>query len=257
MKIAVITGASSGMGRELAVAVTKEERFDQLWVIARRADRLEELKKLVECPVRVLAMDLTEPESLARYRGLLAEEQPEIRLLANVSGYGRFGSYRDIPLEDSLNMIDLNVKALVAVTELSLPYMDRGGRILQLDSMSAFLPLPYLNVYAATKAFVLHYSRGLNRELKRRGIRVLAVCPYWVQTGFFAAAEKTGNGKVKVFDKVYSPQRVVRSAVKALYRGRSDVHVPGLYAKVLHAGMKLIPASLGMTTWLKQQGLDQ
>ena len=236
MKIAVITGASSGMGRELAVAVTKEERFDQLWVIARRADRLEELKKLVDFPVRVLAMDLTERESLERYRGLLAEEKPDVRLLANVSGYGRFGSYRDIPLEDSLNMIDLNVKALVAMTELSLPY---------------------LNVYAATKAFVLHYARGLNRELKSRGIRVLAVCPYWVQTGFFATAEKTGNGKVRVFDKVYSPQRVVRSAVRALYRSKGDVHIPGLYAKVLHAGMKLIPAGIGMTAWLKQQGLDR
>lgn len=254
MKIAVITGASSGMGRALAEAVTKEETFDQLWVIARRTEALERLQDAVPCPVRVLSMDLTQPESLARYKALLEAEQPAVSLLANVAGYGRFGSYGEIPLEDSLNMIDLNVKALVAVTELTLPYCSSGGRILQLDSMSAFLPLPNLNVYAATKAFVLHYARALNREVRDRQIRVLAVCPYWVRTPFFTNAEKTNEARrVKRFDKVYTVDTVIRSTVRALYHGRGDVHIPGLYAKLVHAGMKLVPASLGMSAWQRQQ----
>ena len=182
MKIAIVTGASSGMGREFVLQLPRWETFDELWVIARRAERLEELKELVPFPVRPISLDLTDSASLEHYQGLLEAAKPDVALLANISGFGKFGRYDQIPLADSLNMIDLNCKALVAMTEQTLPYMKRGAKILNLDSLSAFQPVPYLNIYASTKAFVLSYSRALNRELRPRGIRVMAVNPGWVQT---------------------------------------------------------------------------
>ncbi len=252
MKIAVITGASSGMGREFAIQLTKRESFDELWVIARRKERLEELKELLPCPVRALAMDLTDPAALEEYSALLEKEKPEISLLINASGYGKFGRYDQIPLEDCLGMIDLNCKALVAVTQRSLPYIPKGGRILQVDSLSAFQPVPYLNVYAATKAFVLSYSRGLKAELKDRNIRVLAFCPGWVTTEFFDHAYQTSETAVTYYNKVFTAEEVVKDALKALKKGK-DVCVPSWQNKLQVLGVKLLPTRLVIKVWMMQQ----
>lgn len=192
-RIAILTGASSGHGRELALQLAQWETFDELWVIARRADRLEALKEQVPFPVRPISLDLTDPQALELYRDLLENARPDVGLLANVAGFGKFGRYDQIPLADSLKMIDLNCKALVAMTELTLPYMKRGAKLLNLDSLSAFQPVPYLNVYASTKAFVLSYTRSLARELRPRGIRVMAVSPGWVKTEFFDHALQTSQ----------------------------------------------------------------
>ena len=120
MKIAVITGASSGMGREFAIQLSHEANFDDMWVIARRKEALESLKDQVCCPIRPIAMDLLNPDSFQRYADLLDMVQPEIKVLVNCAGFGKFGRYDQIPLQDCMNMIDLNCKALVAMTQLSL-----------------------------------------------------------------------------------------------------------------------------------------
>lgn len=253
MRIAIITGASSGMGREFALQLSQWEQFDQLWVIARRAERLEELKEKVPFPVRVLAMDLTESESFTRYQTLLKAEQPEVGLLVNCSGFGKFGTYAQISLEDSMKMIDLNCKALVKMTELTLPYMKKGGKIVELDSLSAFQPVPYLNIYGATKAFVLSYSRALNQELRPRGIRVMSVNPGWVQTEFFDHAMKTSTDAVTYFNKMYQPQDVVATALRHLYRTNKDVSIHGAPVRRQVRLVKLLPHSLVMKVWLKQQ----
>ncbi len=253
MNVAIVTGASSGMGRDLAVRLCAEGTFDELWVIARRERALEALREEVSCPVRVLALDLTEPESLTAYRAALREQKPNVRVLANCAGWGPFGSYEQIPVADSLSVVDLNARALVAVTELTLPYMDRGAAVLQWCSMSAFQPVPYISVYGASKAFVLSYARAMNRELKPRGIRMLAVCPYWVRTPFFDRAEITNDGKVNRYDKVYTVRQVNDSVMKALRKGKKDVCVPGTYARLLRLGSKLLPHGLVMRIWLRQQ----
>jgi len=206
MRIAIITGASSGMGREFTRQITAAESFDELWVIARRKERLEELKKELTQPVRVVPMDLTKNECLEEYKALLATEKPEVELLVNCSGFGKFGRYDQIPLQDCLDMIDLNCKALVAMTQLTLPYIPNGGRILQVDSLSAFQPVPYLNVYGATKAFVLRYSQSLWAELQDRKIHVMAFCPGWVKTEFFDHAEQTSDCAVTYFNKWFTAE---------------------------------------------------
>ena len=111
MKIAVITGASSGMGREFVKQVSKKEKFDEIWVIARRKEALESLKSEVKAKLRPIPLDLKNPESFEAYKKMLAKEKPEVALLGNIAGYGKFGRYDQISLEDSLGMIDLNCKA--------------------------------------------------------------------------------------------------------------------------------------------------
>lgn len=170
-RIALITGASSGMGREFVLALDRQEKFDELWLVARRRERLEALQSQVRATVRAIPLDLGLPSSLERLKALLAEEKPDIRVLVNASGFGRFGAFTALPLDDQLKMIDLNAKALVSVTYLALPYMKPGSCVYELDSLSAFQPVPYINVYGATKAFVLSFSRALNVELKKQGAR--------------------------------------------------------------------------------------
>lgn len=253
MRIAIITGASSGMGKEFALQLPAWETFDEMWVIARRAERLEELKTLVPFPVRPISLDLTQPDSFDRYQQLLRDEAPDVGLLVNCSGFGKFGTYAQIPTADSARMIDLNCKALMLMTELTLPYMHKGAKIVELDSLSAFQPVPYLNVYAATKAFVLSYSRGLNQELKPRGIRVMAVNPGWVQTEFFDHAFQTSNEAVTYFNKMYQPQDVVATALRDLYKRSKDVSIHGAPVRWQVRAVKLLPHRLVMKVWLRQQ----
>ena len=253
MRIAIVTGASSGMGRELALQLPQWEQFDELWVIARRTERLETLKEGYPFPVRPITLDLTEPDALEHFRGLLDAAKPEVGLLANVSGFGKFGRYDQIPVEESLNMIDLNCKAYVALTELALPYMKRGAHILMLDSLSAFQPVPYLNVYAATKAFVLSYCRSLARELRPRGIRVMAVSPGWVNTEFFDRATTTSKDAVTYYNRWYEPQDVMKTALRDLYRRKKDVSIHGFPVRMQVRLVKLLPHSVVMNTWMRQQ----
>ena len=166
MRIAVITGASSGMGREFVLQLAKKEPFDEIWVIARSRDKLEALAADCAIPVRVIPLDLSDNASYDVYRDQLSAHQPEIGVLVNCAGYGKFGHAGEIPMEEQLGMIDLNCRALTAFTLLSLPYMKRGSKIVQVDSLSAFQPVPYMTVYGASKAYVLSYSRAMNVEMK-------------------------------------------------------------------------------------------
>lgn len=256
MKIAIITGASSGMGRELALQISTKEQFDEIWVIARRKEALESLQTEIPCKVRPIPLDLTKQESYQEYHELLQQTKPNVALLANCAGFGKFGRYDQIPLEACLGMIDLNCKALVAFTQLTLPYMQRGARILQLDSLSAFQPVPYLNVYGASKAFVLSYSRALNRELKTAGIRVMSVNPGWVKTDFFDRATTTSNDAVTYYNVMYHAEDVIKTALHDLYHTKKDVSIHGFRIKMQVMGVKFLPHKWVMNIWMKQQKHD-
>ena len=254
MKIAIITGASSGMGREFVIQLSKYVQVDEIWAIARRTAALEELKQQVSVPVRPISLDLCDSASFDIMAQLLEREQPDVKLLVNAAGFGKFGAYHRISLEDEQRMIHLNCTALVLMTRLCLPYMEKGAHILQLDSLSAFQPVPYITTYGATKAFVLSYSRGMNRELKPRGIRMMAMNPGWVKTEFFDHAMKTNEGcEVQYFNRLYEADAVVATGLKDLYKTKKDYSVHGLPIKLQVLGVKVLPHWLVMNIWQNQQ----
>lgn len=255
-KIAVITGASSGMGRRFAETLQEFGTYDEIWAIARRADRLEELKNHTAFPVRAIALDLSDAASYETYAALLQEEQPEVGLLINASGFGKFCAVMDTPLDVNLNMVDLNGKAVMALCQLTVPYMPSGSQIINIASVAAFQPIPYINVYGATKAFVLSFSRALNRELRPRGVAVMAVCPFWTKTAFFdRAVVSEEKPVVKKYVAMYDPEDIVTRAWRDAKRGK-DVSKYGFIARVQAGLAKILPHSLVMSVWMAQQDLD-
>ena len=254
MNIAIVTGASSGMGREFALQLSDYVKVDEIWVIARRAEALESLKAEISVPVRPLALDLLDGDSFEKLEELLEEEKPNIRLLVNAAGFGKFGAYHRVSIKDDCRMLDLNCKALMVMTRLCLPYMEAGSHILQLDSLSAFQPVPYITTYGATKAFVLSYSRAMNRELKPKGIRMMAMNPGWVKTEFFNHAFQTNEGsEVQYFDRLYEAKDCVATGLKDLYKTKKDYSVHGLPVKLQVLGVKIMPHRIVMNIWQNQQ----
>lgn len=251
-RIAVITGASSGMGREFVKALDKQQKLDEIWVIARRLDRLSSLASLCNAPVRPISLDLGRSEDIEVYRGLLEAETPDVVVLVNAAGFGKFKAFTELPLEEQLAMIDLNDKALVAMTYHTLPYMSEGACIYQLGSLSSFQPVPYINVYGASKAFVLSFSRALNKELQKqkRGIKVMAVCPGWVRTDFFERA--VVDDTITYYNKYFTAEEVVTRALRDMKRGK-DVSVCGASIRAQVTLTKLLPHGVVMEIWCKQQ----
>ncbi len=253
MNIAIVTGASSGMGREFAKQLTGYTAVDEIWAVARRVDALESLKDEVSVPVRPVPLDLTQEASFHAFAALLEQEKPDVKLLVNAAGFGKFGAFSRVSLEEDMRMVDLNCKALLAMTRVTLPYMHRGSHILQLDSLSAFQPVPYITTYGATKAFVLSYSRAMNQELKKDGIRMMTMNPGWVKTEFFHHAFQTNQGEVQYFDRLYTAKDVVATGLKHLYKTKKEMSIHGLPVKLQVWMVKLLPHSLVMKVWLNQQ----
>ncbi|MBQ4649158.1 MAG: SDR family NAD(P)-dependent oxidoreductase [Firmicutes bacterium] len=256
MRISIVTGASSGLGREFAKQVAAAGGIDQLWVVARRAERLEALKAELEVShagliVRPVALDLTSQPEIDKLAEMLAAENPQVDVLVNASGFGKYGTYRDLTTEEITQMIDLNCKSVVLLTYAVLPFMAAKSRVLNMGSASAFQPLPEFNMYASTKSFVVHFSRALNVELKSRGISVTCVCPGFVRTEFFDVARDTANPDTcQNFTPMYEPEDVVRKALADSLRGK-DLSVLGLNTKLKRMAGKLLPAKMVMATWMK------
>ena len=253
MKIAIVTGASSGMGREFVLQLTGYVQVDAIWVIARRAAALEALQAVTPVPVRPVVLDLTQEESFRAYASLLETEKPDVKLLVNAAGFGKFGAFQNISMEDDLRMIDLNCKALVAMTRLTLPYMHPGSHILQLDSLSAFQPVPFIATYGATKSFVLSYSRAIGAELKGSGIRIMTMNPGWVKTEFFSHALQTNKGEVQYYNRLWEAKDVVATGLKDLYKTRKEISIHGQSVRNQVLAVKLLPHSLVMKVWINQQ----
>ena len=253
MNIAIVTGASSGMGKEFVLQLPGYVTVDEIWVIARRAEALEALKDTVSVPVRPISLDLCQSESFDALARLLETEKPNVKLLINAAGFGKFGAYHKVPVEDELRMIDLNCKALLAMTRLVLPYMERGSHVLQLDSLSAFQPVPYITTYGATKAFVLSYTRAMSAELAHTGIRMMAMNPFWVKTEFFDHAFQTNDSEVQYFVKLYETKDVVATGLRDLYKTKKPLSIHGLLPRVQALTVKLLPHSLVMKVWMNQQ----
>lgn len=249
MKIAIVTGASSGMGREF---VRQIERFykelDEIWVIARREERLLELKKNMSTYVRIFAGDMNEDLVYKQVLNRLENQNPDVRMLVNAAGFGKVGSVEEIAAEDpklQLKMIDLNCRGLTQMTCTCLPYFSKGSRIVNIASAAAFCPQSGFTVYAATKSYVLSFSRGLNEELKERGISVTAVCPGPVDTEFFNVSGTAGSMMKEAV--MADPRAVVRKALLDV-REKKEVSVYGAAMKGAEAATKVLPHSLVIKT---------
>ncbi len=245
MKTAVITGASSGLGRELALsAAANIPEIDVFWLIARNEDRLLETAKLLEPKkTELILLDLTEDVSAELLNEKLKNEKPEIVLLINNAGCGFLGNLGEGPLSEQLQMVDLNVRALTAVTHLCIPYMENGARMINISSIASFCPNPRMSVYSSSKAFVTSLSRGLGEELRPRGISVTCVCSGPMDTPFLIAGHI--KGRTKTYDHLpfCDPKKVAEDAVRASVL-RRPVYTPKFFYKLFRAVAKLLPQAL-------------
>lgn len=244
MNIAVITGASSGLGWTFAQHLSHNKQVDAIWAIARREDRLNQLTQELPCPVHSIPLDLTKSDSLDRLEILLRQTQPTISFLICAAGFGMMGPIADAAPEAAERMIDLNCKAVVRFTSLCLPYLHRGSQILEISSTAAFQPMPGIGLYAASKAFLESYTKTLHYELLSSGIHVTAVCPYWIKdTEFIPVAKDGKKGSFKHFPLASRAKSVVRLSLLGS-KFNLWVVTPGIVCTIHRIAAKLIPHCL-------------
>ncbi len=242
---ALITGASGGIGHELS-RIFAENGYD-LVLVARNAEELDSIKEELEgtygIKAHVIIKDLSEKDAaLSVYEEIMGREH-EIRILVNNAGFGDYSPYYESNWNKQYEMIQVNIVSLMQLTRLFLPHMIENGegRILNIASIAAFEPGPYMSAYYASKAFVLSFSEALSAELKGTGVTVTASCPGPTRTGFDSAA---GEGAVKMFSsiKTSSPEDVARFSYRSLMKGKV-VAVPGLTNKFLVSIQRILPRS--------------
>ena len=230
------------MGREFVRQIEHlYKELDEIWVIARRKERLEELKSRMLTNVRILQGNLLDDDIYEIIERLLQEKKPNIRMLVNAAGFGKQGEVKEISCKAQLEMIDLNCKALTHMTKICISYMCKGSRIINLASAAAFCPQPSFSVYASTKSYVLSFSRSLGTELAKDGIYVTAVCPGPVETEFLETAGKQDNPMKEA--TMAKPEAVVKQALIDS-KDKKDVSIYGVPMKATKAATKLLPHRL-------------
>ncbi len=244
MKIAIITGASSGMGYETSLQLDRIlQKTDEIWLVARNKEKMLALKNRLRNNVRIIPMDLTDENCFSTFAQILNIAKPQIRFLINCAGFGYMGDVEDIPTEELADMINCNCVGLTRMTSLCIPYLCKNARIIQFASSAAFIPQPGFAVYAASKSYVLSFSKALSEELRKKQIYVTSVCPGPVATEFFDKAEiygKTLSIKKYVME---TPERVVAKALRDSYC-KKKVSVCGFPMKAFYLLTNVIPEDL-------------
>jgi len=237
--VALITGASAGIGYEFALRLA--ERGYDLVLVARRRDRLEELAAKVRgehgnARTHIVAADLADPAAPARIAAEVTAQGLAVDLLVNNAGFGTHGLFEGLATEREHDEIEVNVQALVALTHAFLPGMlERGrGGVINVASTAAFQPVPYMAVYAATKAFVRSFSEALHEEVRARGVRVIALCPGPTATEFFDSAVAAPRGPIRRVSEV------VTTGLRA-YDAGAPVAIDGTSNQLMIASSHLIP----------------
>lgn len=247
MKTAIITGASSGLGAEFVRQLRSAfPEIECIWLIARRKESLEKTAECCRGNVKVIIMplDLTKPESLRSYALQLESRRPDVRLLINNAGCGVLGNVGEASTSSQTNMVDINVRALTAITSMTLPYMQFGSHIINISSIASFCANARMTVYSSTKAYVSSFTRGLAEELRPRGISVTAVCPGPMDTEFLPVAGIT-DGASHTFDVL--PRCDVRKVVSGAYRASKAGQVfytPTAFYKFYRLAAKILPGSI-------------
>lgn len=241
--IAIVTGASSGLGREFVRRIDHGDAgpIDEIWVVARRPDRLDALVRTCSHIVRPFCLDLTDPDSFGILESALLETPAaRVPLLVNNAGAGSFGDLAAIPRDELDRMMALLMKAPVELIYRTLPFMRAGSRIINVASVAAFLPQPRLAVYAAAKRFVLDLSRALDTELGDIDIHVTAVCPKFMKTEFLDTPGDAGAARRMTRIGFESVEGVAASALAAARAGRS-LCIPSADMAALYIASRVIP----------------
>ena len=245
MKTAIVTGASSGLGREFVRQIADVfPEVECYWLIARRANRLEELAatlpdKAVEC----LPLDLCDAMSFMAYQEKLRQDEPEVVLLVNNAGCGYLGNIGEVETSTQTRMVDLNLRALTAITNMTVPFMAPGGSVLNVSSIASFCPNPRMTVYSASKAYVSAFTVGLAEELRPKGITATAVCSGPMQTEFLDIGGITGNSTTFSTLPYCDQVRVAGCALRAAGAGRT-IYTPRLFYKFYRVLAKVTPVKL-------------
>ena len=252
--IAIVTGASSGLGKEFVKLLISDKNLDEIFVLARSQDKLNELKNEYGDKIRPYPTDLSDINNIKAFGRYLEKEDVNIKLLINNAGFAKFCSYDDISIDESLNMINLNVSGVVAMGLVCIPFMKKNSHIINIASQASFQPLPYQNIYSSTKSFVKNYSRALNVELKEKGITVTAVCPGWIKTNLYERGCINAKKGTTKFVNMVMPDVVAKKALKDAYNN-NDISVYGLYVNFCRFLSKILPEKLIMKIWLLQQNI--
>ena len=239
---ALITGASAGLGREYAQLFAKDGH--DLVLVARRRERLDELARELTAAhgtaCTVIAADLVAPSAARLIADQVQAAGLAIDFLVNNAGFGKRGSFAQSEVRPQLEMIDVNVRALVELTHLFLPGMleRKQGRILNIASMAGFVPGPFMATYYASKAFVLSFTESLAQELRGTGVTVTASCPGPTDTEF---GEVAGSSKSNLFKRhVADAASVARHGYRAMLAGKV-VAIPGLQNKLSVQSVRIAP----------------
>lgn len=252
--IAIITGASSGLGKEFVRLLANDENLDEIYALARNEEKLNDLKSEFGEKIKPYSIDLSDINNIKTFENFIKNLNANVKILINNAGFAKFCSYDDISIDESLNMIDLNISGVVAMGLVCIPFMEKGSHIINIASQAAFQPVPYQNIYSATKSFVKNYSQALNVELKDKGITVTAVCPGWIKTNLFDRGCINAKIAPKNFVFMVTPDVVAQKALKDAYKGK-DISVYGLYVNICRLITRILPEKWIMKIWLFQQGI--
>ena len=246
MNIAIITGASSGMGMEFARQIDGRLcKTDEIWLLARSREPMEELARSMRIKTRIIVIDITNEKDMNQFAEVLAISVPKITMLVNCAGMGRYGAFAEQNDDEISAMLRLNVVALTKLTKICIPYMRKGSKIIQFASGAAFVPQAEFAVYAASKSYVYSLSRALRKELKKRGVNVTTVCPGPVDTPFLEQAygDMSHMSRLKKMTTV-SAAHVVSKAIADCKR-RKAVSVCGLPMQALYLATQSIQNIIG------------
>lgn len=247
MNIAVITGASSGLGIEYLKSICeKYPNLHEYWIIARRTEKLNKIANLYpDRKIIPVSLDLSEYENYKKLDEMLAKADADIKVFVNNAGYGILGDVYGSDYNEQCGMVDLNCRALTALTTIALKYMNKGSFIVNVCSIASFCPNARMSVYSATKAYVKSYSRTVRFENKKRGINVLATCPGPMDTEFLSVAGINGNSKTFEMLPYCNPAKVARKSVAAAEKGKG-IYTPTFFYKFYRCLAKIVPHSILM-----------
>lgn len=246
MKIGIITGASSGLGREYARHAFEAFALDELWLVARREDAMRDLAaSMPDKRFRILPCDLSREAEIEALCARFAQEKPEIRLLVNNAGLGFLGDFETVEQKNDRAMCDVNMRAPTLLTAAAIPYMSAGAAIIFVSSVAAFAPTPRMSVYCSTKAYIQSLAKSLRYELAPRGIHVLAVYPCPMDTDFLAIGGINGNSRT--FDRLPRciPEKVAKVSLARAAAGKGS-YTPVFLMKIYRVLAKLLPHNLVM-----------